>query len=71
MEERKRLKEEKKRKREEEEKANPSKKQQTSKGAEGMVSLEGKKKKIKKGSNIMSVEDKMNALIAKQMGGNI
>ena len=70
MEERKRLKEEKKRKREEEEKANPSKKQ-TSKGAEGMASLEGKKKKIKKGSNIMSVEDKMNALIAKQMGGNI
>ena len=60
-EEKKRIKEEKKKKREEEEKANPKK----------AAAAQGEKKKKNKkmaGCNILSAEDKMNAMMSKLMG---
>ena len=62
-EEKKRLKEEKKRKREEEEKANPSLKKESA--------APKKKKKNMTGCDILSAEDKMNAMIAKMHGPKI
>ena len=60
-EEKRRIKEERKLKREEQEKANPSKTKAT----------DGAKKKNKKmaNCNILSAEDKMNAMMAKLMSG--
>ena len=65
LEERKRLKEEKRRKREEEEKANPA---AAAAKAKAGTTGEKKQKKKQKGCNIMSLEDKMNAFMAKKMG---
>ena len=62
-EEKKRIKEERKRKREEEEKTNPSKPKAAKDGGT-------KKNKKLANCNILSAEDKMNAMMAKLMGGS-
>ena len=62
-EEKRRIKEERKRKREEDEKNNPSK----PKVKDGAT----KKNKKLANCNILSAEDKMNAMMAKLMGGSV